>query len=245
MKNKIREFIKIINQISELVLFLFLIFALFYGIKNLINEKTESLIYYSVGISLLIYICFWQKDSIVGKLIYKNETKNKESKRLDEIEDFMDQELSEKYTNKDINHILDIVFSSKRSMPAKFYSANGRTQTFDVNYPIPEVDEEVMAGQAWGDLDDYFKIEDYDKNVNDSLQRAFLVMYGENIMLASYIANELNKKNLIPILIQKIYEQMKDTYREKVDIDYFKDKDGFKKWTQYCSSFVSSFIKKD
>lgn len=77
MKENIKKFIKIIHQISEGILFLFLILAVLDGIPDLISYKKDPFMYYLIGFSLLIYICLWQNDSFLGKWIHRNDVKDK------------------------------------------------------------------------------------------------------------------------------------------------------------------------
>jgi hypothetical protein len=70
-----KNLFKIIHQISEGILFIFLIISIFAGIKELINYEKDPFLYYIIGASLLIYICFWQEDSVLGKWIHRNKTR--------------------------------------------------------------------------------------------------------------------------------------------------------------------------
>jgi hypothetical protein len=67
----IKKTMKVLNQISEGILLAFLILAVFDGIQDLFDYKKDPFAFYVVGLSLIVYICFWQDDSLVGKWVSK------------------------------------------------------------------------------------------------------------------------------------------------------------------------------
>lgn len=107
--------------------------------------------------------------------------------------------------------VLDIVYSSKRKMPAHFTSNEKRTQSFCLDFDISEVDEYEMSSESWSTAPD-----------------PSIIKTGEDIMLAAYIAVKLGGEKYIPQLQQKIIE---NEPQETVDLNKYIE------YFQHCAEY--------
>jgi hypothetical protein len=109
---------------------------------------------------------------------------------------------------------LDLVYSSKRKMPAHFSSYGKRNQSFCIDFePLNEADDYEMASHIYSSQGDYFagvesKISAY--QYND------IILCAEDIMLGSYIITKLGRKDLIPKMKETIIFQNIESYESNV-----------------------------
>lgn len=99
-----------------------------------------------------------------------------------------------------INNILEILNTSKRSMPAHFSSSKDRTQTFLVNFDVPADDEYEMSSYAWYHT-----------------PSQGIVLVGEDLMLSAYIASVLKQPEITDGLKAKIIETNKEIIKNTDD----------------------------
>src|SRR5690606_7168815 len=97
--------------------------------------------------------------------------------------------------------IFDIIRSSRRSLPAHFYSEGERTQTFGLDVEIPADDDYEMASAVWANFRP-------PREVNKAGQNSVLRI-GEDVMLAGYLTAEL-KRPFEPSLLMNLLDSLDD-----------------------------------
>ncbi len=96
-----------------------------------------------------------------------------------------------------IGRVWDIVYSSGRKMPAHFTSNGDRYMSFCIDFePLTKKDDENMAGEAWGSIDQYLA----NKPEIPKPQFMAIVVCGEDVMIGAYIITKLGSMNLIESL---------------------------------------------
>lgn len=105
---------------------------------------------------------------------------------------------------------VELVFSSKRAMPAHFSSNGSRTQSFCIDFePLTESDDYEMASEAWNSP--------RTKNVPEP-QFMPMVMCGENIMVGAFIITKFNRKDLIEEMKKIIIADTIESFRPQIEL---------------------------
>lgn len=145
------------------------------------------------------------------------------------------------FMEKILEKVLRIIYASERRMPAHYTSANGRKQTFCINYSdLTEEDEYEMASVAWYSLSDMLPA---DFNLAESY--AAYVKVGEDIMIGAYILTKQDKKELIDELKSKIINNAIEDFSKS--IDNYKETIGnrfVEKYFIHCAEFGISRAKR-
>lgn len=128
-------------------------------------------------------------------------------------------------TTQILEEVLNKVLSSERTMPAHFTSSHDRQQTFLIDFKQLSADDEYeMASQSWYTLPAISSGED---------ESYACLKIGEDIMVSSFIATNLNhvelidslKNELIGLNIELWPKDLQDKIKEiagkKEMIDYF------------------------
>ena len=133
-----------------------------------------------------------------------------------------------------VGTIINLVWNSKRTMPAHFTSNGIRTQSFCVDFDdIDEKDEYQMASVAYYEVGNYVKPED---NLTKEQYMAF-IKCGEDVMISVYIAKKLNQTENIKDIAVSLIEMNKKSWPEKLDISKVFDKKSVKEWFGYCEKY--------
>jgi len=106
-----------------------------------------------------------------------------------------------------IKKVLEILDKTERTLPAHFTDNNDRTQSFCIDYPIPEKDEYEMASMAWSMCPSPKEI----------------IRTGEDLMLASYITTKEKRPELLEKITQIINGDIAEENRTK-----------FNEYLQFC-----------
>lgn len=107
---------------------------------------------------------------------------------------------------------LNIIYTFDRSMPAHFTSDKGRSQTFMVDYDIPENDEYEMASESFNALAQILQ-----SDLDLGKWYSAYVKVGEDIMIGSFILTKENKPDLINDLRTEIINNALEDFSEKVE----------------------------
>ncbi|PIR75340.1 MAG: hypothetical protein CO030_00005 [Candidatus Magasanikbacteria bacterium CG_4_9_14_0_2_um_filter_42_11] len=118
--------------------------------------------------------------------------------------------------NLHIEKTLDIVFSSTRTMPARFSTSGDRRQSFCVSFsPLKHDADEEMAAQAYGAINFYLSNE---KRGYELDQKTFhsVLMIGEDLMLGSFILTKFKEENSFGNIKQAIINHRLDNLEKTV-----------------------------
>lgn len=88
------------------------------------------------------------------------------------------------------DEIIDLVFSSKRALPAHFTSNGDRTKSFCVDYDIASEDEYEIASQA------YYMLWEFLAKVPDEISKSdanSVLKIGEDIVLGAYMLQKMDE----------------------------------------------------
>ncbi len=136
-----------------------------------------------------------------------------------------------------INSVVNLVFSSKRQMPAHFCSFGNRKQSFGIDFDeLNAHDDYEIASQAWSGLSEYIK------NNISSIKRAYIVKLGEDTMLAAYITTKLSHSELVSSVTQAIQKINLELIDKKVE--NINKISGVKEYLDFCQSHGSNLAEK-
>lgn len=132
--------------------------------------------------------------------------------------------------NNYIQKTLDLVFSSKRRMPAHFSSDKDRVKSFSIDFKdLSKEDEYEMASEAWYSLKTKKKIDDFTLSA--------IVKTGEDIMLGSFIITKLGQLLLGNELKEKIFNHNLKNFGENNDLKIiFRDRE-IASYFEHCVEF--------
>lgn len=133
-----------------------------------------------------------------------------------------------------VSAIVNLVWNSKRTMPAHFTSNGKRTQSFCVDFDdIDEKDEYQMASVA------YYEVGNYVKSKDNLTKEQFIAVIkcGEDVMISAYIAKKLNSIENIKDIAVGLIEMNKKSWPKKLDIPKVFDKKSVKEWFDYCEKY--------
>lgn len=112
-----------------------------------------------------------------------------------------------------IEKILDLVFSSKRTMPAHFYSQGNRKQTFGINFDPLDADTDYEMANTAHNISSMFysAIPDLNKE-----EHSALLKYGEDIMLGAFIVCSIDKKDMSKDLQEEIIKENTNLFEDRI-----------------------------
>ena len=136
---------------------------------------------------------------------------------------------------------LQLIHSSKRTMPAHFCHSGDRTQTFHIDFDdLTKEDDYAMASESWGSLgyESYgnpniegFTEEDK-KNQGD-----IELICGENIMVGSFILTKLGGEKLLDELKRQILEDALDDFSSIRNIEKILKTERSNAYFEHCKDF--------
>ena len=136
--------------------------------------------------------------------------------------------------NDILRKTLQLVYSSKRQMPAHFTSNGDRTQSFCIDFePLTKEIDASMAAEAWGSINLFLK--------NESLaqyQFSAVMMCGEDMMLGAFILTKLNGSSSMDKLKKNIIEDTVECMAKDIkDLEKVLSKKQVNKYFDYCLEY--------
>lgn len=133
-----------------------------------------------------------------------------------------------------IGRAWDIVYSSGRKMPAHFTSNGDRYMSFCIDFePLTKKDDENMAGEAWGSIDQYLS----NKPEIPKPQFMAIVVCGEDVMIGTYIITKLGSKHLDESLKDALVAQTVKSFPTLNDLDIFFALPYVKDYFNHCMKY--------
>jgi len=120
-------------------------------------------------------------------------------------------------SEKLLQKVYDLVFSTTRQMPAYFTSANDRNKTFGIDFDeLSESDEYEMASVT------YNVVEHFVQGIENNFERTWIVRLGEDVMLGAFVITKLGDSNWAPELSLRIVNENTERFRDvskDLDVD--------------------------
>ncbi|MEI7765658.1 MAG: hypothetical protein WCI93_03695 [bacterium] len=136
---------------------------------------------------------------------------------------------------------LQLVYSSKRMMPAHFCSDGDRNQTFFIDFKdLTKEDDHIMASESWGHLGDKsfgnYEINGFTEDQKEQQIHTELIC-GENIMVGSFILTKLGGEKLLDELEKQILKDSLSDFSEVSKIEEILRTERAKNYFKYCKDF--------
>jgi len=135
---------------------------------------------------------------------------------------------------EDDKKAIDLVFSSKRSAPARFSQNHSRTQSFCIDFnQLKKEADEIMAAQAWGAIGYYLT----EKTPLEQNQFLAVLKIGEDIMIGAFIATKINEEKT-SLLKQKIIQKNTNLFSDDIpNLGRILDADEVQRYLSHCQEF--------
>lgn len=120
--------------------------------------------------------------------------------------------------NDTIRETLRLVFSSTRSMPARFMSNGDRTQSFCIDFePLDEKADLAMASESWGSVGNFLDVQNRGTEVLSDSQMNLVIRCGEDIMVGAFILTKLNGVTLMKEMRMAVIDDTIKAFGEKIE----------------------------
>jgi hypothetical protein len=136
--------------------------------------------------------------------------------------------------SKLVKTIVNLIWSSERSMPAHLTQNGDRTQSFCVDFEdMSAEDEYQMASVAWYEVDEHINPQD-DITMQ---QRATMIRCGEDILIASYIVQKIQRTEIMNEVVEALIEMNTSSWPDNIDVPKVFATESAESWFTYCRKY--------